>query len=346
MSSARAVIGTFVVVFVVIVGTVSVGGLVVHDDTPRPSDVDTDHWDPDTVIPEEAPDGGEITMNSTTTGKTVVVHTGGSSAGGAGMGQPLPISDDGSGHTLSVGSLGGTNRGVGPLVSTLVENGHEVVFYDGGPSSRQTLRETLADADAFVTVGSATFTPTERESIGQFADAGGRTVIAASPGSTSDTAQIAATAGLYTETGYLYNLEENDNNHLGVYAEPTGDSPLTDGVDRVVLRGAAPVGTDDGETDLETIDGTTLSTTREAGTYAVAAHSGDMAVIGDSSFLEPENAYRVDNDVLVGNLADFLVTGETSDPVFNESPTTGNPNGPMPSQPVNGGQTSDSTAQP
>lgn len=332
MSSARNVLGTFIAVFVLIVGTVSVGGLIVHDDRPGPAEVDKDHWDPDTVVPEDAPDGGEITMDSTESNETVVVYTGGAAAMGAAGAQPVPIRDDGSDRAVSVGSLGSANRDVSPLVSVLVENGHEVVFYDG-PTSPQPLGQTLADADAFVTVGSATFTPAERDSISQFVDDGGRTVIAASPGSTGDIAEIASTAGLATDPGYLYDLEQNDNNHLGVYAAPAGDSPLIDGVDRVVLRGASPVRTSDGDIALETVETTTRSTTRESGSYDVAAHSGDMAVVGDSSFLEPENAHRFDNDVLVGNIADFLVTGEKTETTTNEGS-------------VGGGQTTGATTQP
>ena len=48
-----------------------------------------------------------------------------------------------------------------------------------------------------------------------------------------------------------------------------------------------------------------------------------MAVIGDTSFLNPENAYRADNNVLIGNVADFLVEGNVSENPFQEPPTGG-----------------------
>lgn len=343
MSSATNLLGTFVAVFVLIVGAVSVGGLVVHDGTPQPAEVDTDHWDSETIVPEQAPDGGEIEMDSTEAGKTIVINAGSSSTGGFGMGQPIPVRDGGTDHQLSVGSLGGIDRDVSPLVSVLVENGHEVVFYDGGPTSNVPLSQTLEDADAFLTVGSATYTPTERETLEEFVDAGGRTLIVSNPGSTGDTAQIASTGGLYTDPGYLYNLEENDNNHLGIYAEPTGDSSLTDGVDRVALRGATPVGSSNGDAVLETSDGTTLSTTREPGSYGVAARNDNVAIVGDASFLTPENVYRVDNNVLAGNLADFLVTGEEPRTDFGDESGSGGPNHPPMTQPPQSGQMSDSS---
>jgi hypothetical protein len=122
-------------------------------------------------------------------------------------------------------------------------------------------------------------------------------------------------------------MENNDASYLSVRVEPDGAATLTNGVEEVVFRGAARVGTADGSTALATAETSRLSTTRESGSYGVAARSGSLAVIGDSSFLEPENADRADNNVLIGNLADFLVTGENPDGSFG--PGTG-PSGAVP----------------
>ncbi|AHF99321.1 hypothetical protein HALLA_11075 [Halostagnicola larsenii XH-48] len=219
-----------------------------------------------------------------------------------------------------------------PLVTTLVENGHEVEFYSGAMNDGP-LAQTLSDADAFVAPGSVSFTEQDQETITSFTDAGGRFVMTANPGSSDTAAELGDSNGLYTEAGYLYNLTENDNNYLSIYAEPTGSSDLTDGVEQVVFRSASSVGASDSDTVLET--DATMSTSREDGTYGVGAVDGNVAMIGDSSFLEPENAYRADNNELIGNVADFLVTGsvdETSLPgADNESPAGQQP-------PTDGGQ--------
>lgn len=306
MSAAKTLAGTFVVVFALTVGVVTVG-TVVFDDGTQTTDVEHDHINA-SLIAEQTADGGEIEMESTEQQNTIVIHTGAPERSNGGMGSPFPIEAQSDDRQLSIGSLGGQERDVDPLASVLVENGHEVVYYQGGFEGGP-LSATLEDADAFLMAGSTPLSADEREAVTEFADAGGRTVIAADPGSSGDIDQLASSQGLYTDAGYLYNLVENDNNYLSVYTEPTGESELTEGVDRTVFRGVAAVGSSEDATIIETNDQTRHSTTREMGTYDVAAVHDNVAMIGDSSFMTPENAYRADNNVLVGNLADFLVTG-------------------------------------
>jgi len=112
------------------------------------------------------------------------------------------------------------------------------------------------------------------------------------------------------------------------FVESSGSSVLTNDVDEVVFRGAARVGAASGSEPLTTAETAQLSTTREAaGTYGVAVRSGSVAAVGDSSFLAPENAYHADNNVLIGNLGDFLVTGENPDVSFGPAGGAGPPGG-------------------
>jgi len=106
-------------------------------------------------------------------------------------------------------------------------------------------------------------------------------------------------------------MVENDLNYQRVYAEPTGNSSLTAGVDRAMFETVTPVGTAAaGGGVLRPSEGSQLSTTRAATDAPVLARDGGVVVVGDSDFLVPENTQRVDNDVLVGNLADFLVEND------------------------------------
>lgn len=324
---AKTLVAAFVAVFVLTVGVVSLGTLALEESTPEQPTVETDHFQPENALPDETNDGGEISMDSTEPTNDVVIHTG----TGMAAGQPIVIAEDDGDRELSTGSTGGPERGVGPLATTLVSNGHGVEFYadefEDGP-----LQQTLADADAFVTTAPEQLSSAERDQIDAFIDAGGRVVIAADPGSSEGVMQLGSSAGMYTESGYLYNLVENDNNHLSLYAEPAGDSPLTAGVDEVVLRSATAVGTAQGATTMKTSADTRLSTTREADSYAVGAHHGDLAVIGDSSFLTPENAYRADNNVLIGNVAEFLVTGEKTGEIGPDEPVETDPGAQPPGE--------------
>jgi hypothetical protein len=185
----------------------------------------------------------------------------------------------------------------------------------------------LSDADAFVTTSPGALSATDADAVESFVEAGGRTLVTSDPGGAGALTDFGSPFGVYGEAGYVYDMENNDANYLSVLVEPTGPGALTEGVEEVVLRGAAPVGTAGGPATLATAESSRLSTTREAGAYGVAVRSDSLAVVGDSSFLEPENAGRADNGVLIGNVADFLVTGETPDVSFG--PTAG-PGGAVP----------------
>ncbi|ELZ49939.1 hypothetical protein C465_06843 [Halorubrum distributum JCM 9100] len=322
----RTTVGAFALVFLAVVGVAAVGGVVLDDAPPETDAVADDHWQLDAVEPETVSEGGEVEMESSEPSNTVVVHLG---SGGAGLGggtSILPIEDGDSPADADIGSVGGVRRGVAPLTAALVENGHEVRFY-GGIASREPLPSMLSDADAFVTTSPGALSATDADAVETFVEAGGRTLVASDPGGAGALTDFGSPFGVYGEAGYVYDMENNDANYLSVLVEPTGPGALTEGVEQVVFRGAAPVGTADGPATLATAETSRLSTTREAGAYGVAVRSDSLTVVGDSSFLEPENAGRADNGVLIGNVADFLVTGETPDVSFG--PATG-PGGAVP----------------
>lgn len=314
MTTAKTLLGTFIAAFVVTVGAITVGAVVLDDGT-QTTQVEQNHIDA-SLVADQLDDGGEITMESDEPTNTIVIHTGTPEFAGP---PPMGFQDQSTDSQLSAGGLGGPDRDVGPLASTLVDNGHEVVYYEDerqdGP-----LGETLSDADGLLLVGSADLTPQEQNAVSEFVDGGGQTIVAANPGPSNDVSEITASKGLYAEAGFLYNLVENDNNYLSLIVEPTGDEPLTDGVDEAVFRSVAPIGSSHGEPIMETDEQTRESTTREAGTYGAAAMSDNLVLLGDSSFMEPENAYRADNNVLIGNVADFLVTGAQPDGVGDGFP--------------------------
>ncbi|QUO48628.1 MULTISPECIES: hypothetical protein [Halorubrum] len=322
----RTTVGAFALVFLAVIGVAAVGGVVLDDAPPETASVADDHWQLDAVEPETVSEGGEVEMESTEPSNTVVVHLG---SGGAGLGggtSILPIEDGDSPAEADIGSLGGVRRGVAPLTAALVENGHEVRFY-GGIASGETLPSMLSDADAFVTTSPGALSATDADAVESFVDAGGRTLVTSDPGGAGVLTDFGSPFGVYGEAGYVYDMENNDANYLSVLVEPTGPGALTEGVEEVVLRGAAPVGVADGPATLATAETSRLSTTREAGAYGVAVRSDSLAVVGDSSFLEPENAGRADNGVLIGNVADFLVTGEAPDVSFGPTGPGGVPPG-------------------
>jgi hypothetical protein len=241
-----------------------------------------------------------------------------------------------------------TRGEIDTLVSTLIEDGHTVQFYGSQNSPGRNLNESLREADAFVVINpTAQFRSEEIAGIESFTDGGGRLLIMGDPstlqisfflGATSidhDPTDLSSRFGVGFGTGYLYNMEENAYNYQNIYAEPSTDSELTEGIDRVILHDAAPVYTTQrGDELLTGLEGTRLSDSREPGNYAMLVRNDNVTAIGDTSFLAPSDAYDADNEVLIGNLAEFLVTGDKAD-CIPPKPEEGEdrPFGPAPPRP-------------
>ncbi|WP_313693854.1 hypothetical protein [Halorarum halobium] len=311
-------VGTFLLVVVVVVGGAAAVPLVSTQQTPDPAQLDNPQFQPDESLIEDAAEEGTVEMESDAEPKTVLV-------------------DAGHGAAPSASELD-------PLASALVANGHTVEFYDPQAEPRVTLNESLRGADAFLTVApSARYSDAELAGIAAFTDAGGRLAVLSDPAGGSSASSVLggllgvsagasgpATTGLSSQygmefqSGSLYEMD-SERNYAAVSA--TGaDGSLGAGVENAVLRDAAPVVTSDSATvALTSTEGTTRSTTRREGSYAVAAQQGNAVIIGDTDFMTPDDAYRGDNEVLIGNLADFLVSGEKSP---EDAPTTSSPGGP------------------
>jgi len=290
----------FVVIVVVVVGGAAVVPYALDSGGDGgPASVENQQFQPETVLADETAEEGTIAMDSDADSKTVLVDVG---------------------HANAV-----SETELEPLLSTLAENGHRVRFYRG---QRASLNESLRTADAFLVVSPRErFTSDELAGVEAFTDAGGRLLVMGDPPSVQatgglllglggiqetgpQTASLGSTYGLAYGSGYLYNMADNDNNYRSVFAEPSANTDLAAGVDRVVMREAVPLRTADATRVLIGSDGTHLSTTRDPGEYAVLARSGNVVAVGDTDFVTRENAYDADNEVLIGNLADFLVDGE------------------------------------
>lgn len=285
-----------------------------------------DSFQPDNIVAEEADETGSPSIEVDADSKVIVID---------------------SSHSNSY-----SRAEIQPLVDTLVENGHEVRFYgSSGQQSFQTatLNDSLAQADAFVSIAPGSrFSDDEVRGLESFEERGGRVLLLAEPDSleistsgglfgfgvsqvsTSLTA-LSTSFGMNVDTGYLYNMYERQNNYRNIYAEPSAEGNLTEGVDRVMFPQATAVSVDSSNvtTALTAIDRTQLSSTREGGTYAVAAQNGNVTLVADSSFIAPTHHQVADNEVLLGNVAEFLVTGNKT-AVETTTPTPGGGFGPGP----------------
>jgi hypothetical protein len=229
-----------------------------------------------------------------------------------------------------------------PLIGALVRGGHDVRVYSGNGGSQSGsgaaastsgMNDTLGSADALVIANPGRgYSTSERKGIEAFADAGGRVVVLADPagqagpqssgmgipvGASSDSP---SSAGLPTDidtqfgfsfgTGHLFDLGDNANNYKSIYGTPNSSGSLTAGVDRIVMREAAPIATDAGATSVIESSTARLSSTRRADQYTVVARTGNVTAVGDTSLVKPAAISAADNGQFVSNLAEFLVSGD------------------------------------
>lgn len=304
-NAALVFVGVLAVVLVVAaVAPLVTGGSSGSDGAPAVGSVESEQYSPDRYSFEDDPGEATVEMDSRASNRTVLLHVGART----------------------------TQRDIRPLVNVLTENGHDVNIvgdraasgggFPGQPPTQPgfgggevDIAGNLESADAFVSVGATTYRPEQVEAIEQFAADGGRVLLLTEPrqlfSPNADTADLQSALGVYTEAGYVYNLAENDRNYQRVFVEPDGSGALTEGVDRAVFEGATPVRSASDTRLLSVIDGTQLSTTRDQTDAPVLVRADNVVLGGDTDFIDPENTLRADNDALVGNLADFLVTGES-----------------------------------
>ena len=344
MSDLRTLAAAFVVTLAAITGGAAVTGYVTADGVAPAPEIQNEHYVDGDAVANDTPGQATVEMESTARSQTVLVDPGIDSSGGAPV-SPLAL--------LGFGGPEVADRDVRPLANALIENGHEIDVYvpgetrprpaagPGGEGSETALGERLDEADAFVTFRTD-YDEAELSAIEEFVDSGGRVIVATEPDAAFDqpgAVGLDSTLGVTTDPGYVYNMQENDLNYQRVYAAPTGesDAALTEGVDRAVLPTATPVGTTVGGSDvLAPIEGSELSTTRASTEAPLLVRSDNVVMIGDSDFLSPENAQRADTDALIGNLADFLVSGGQTSPGGQRAPI--GPQEPSGNQTASGSQ--------
>jgi hypothetical protein len=309
----------FVVLVAVIVGGAAAVPFVSGGDSTDVTNLADRQTDVDAVTVPEADAEGTITMDSDAESQTVLIDRA---------------------HANQI-----SNAKLSTLTNALVANGHDVEYVTQEQARGPAWNESLRSADALLIANpNQPYTPDQLAGVQAFADAGGRVMMLSDPASvqqigiiglgfgpqqqSNDDPALNSEFGISAQSGYLFNMHEYQQTFQSVYATP-GNGPLSEGVDRVVVRDAAAVSVADGQTALRAGERTRLSTTRRADTYGVAVRSGNVSMVGDTDFLTPESAYVADNEVFIGNIADFLVSGEkTENAPAPPSAGSGGPGGP------------------
>ncbi|WP_336336777.1 DUF4350 domain-containing protein [Haloarcula brevis] len=306
MTEGRIVkpLAVFIVVLVVILGGTFLLAVAGPGSSGPPDGASIDgqspsQYQPDAVNAPVDPEDGEISVDADGEDKRILVDTS-------------------HGNQVSESQLE-------PITEAVFEAGHTVEY---GTSGTGGFAESLGQYDGVLVVQPlGSFSPEEREALREYTEDGGRVVVLAEPtqtqlstGFTQSTTTVSFGANNATEqygvrmgAEQLYNVDDaaNDNNFKAIYATPSGDGELTDGVETITFDTAGyAVVNGDAETTFTAAEGTRTLETRRTGTYPTVVRNDNMVFVTDSTFIRSSEIYDADNEVFVGNLLAFLLEGE------------------------------------
>lgn len=292
---ARAV-GVVAVTALVVVAFTVAGGLLeggpgAGPGTP-PDTVDHPEWDPASLLATQPDFTGTIDPDVDATGQRVVI-------------------DDAHANRLARAEYR-------PLIHALTRAGFEVQFLDDS----EDIGEVLDGAEAFITVDPGrVFQPAAVEAVTEFTANGGTLVMAGEPTQATlvqgglgpqvvtaynNLGSLARNYGITYSMKYMYNLETYSGIYRNLYAEPAGEGPLTEGVDRLVVYTAAALDARAGQPLFETGPATYVKGTETTAPRSVVLRRGNVIAIGDTTLFSPTRYAAADNEVFIENLVEYL----------------------------------------
>ncbi len=210
------------------------------------------------------------------------------------------------------------------LLGRLAARGAQPEYLVLGDSLARKLRR----AQGFVIISPrTTFTNDEIREIQHFVQTGGKLLLITDPtrfevvynplGMPSDRKSdvavmnmLSASFGLVFEDDFIYNMTHNSGTFRDVILTEFADTPLTRGLKEIVFFAAHSISTS-GKPIITTDQDTLSSLTEKQGGLVVAALTAGDHILGisDLTFLtEPYRSFG-NNDQLISNIAEFLVSG-------------------------------------
>lgn len=152
------------------------------------------------------------------------------------------------------------------------------------------------------------YSPNEIKAIKEYVNFGGKLLLIYDPAIAFATYinDIAQEFGLYFANGYLYDLNENYGIYRNIVITNFVSSPLTEGVNKLVLFTSTHVYASHGL--ALTSNSTVLSLTEEAGVYTPIVMEKDVIAIGDMTFMLDPFCGIADNKKFIENLVYYLVS--------------------------------------
>ena len=214
------------------------------------------------------------------------------------------------------------------LLSRLTTRNMEAVSLTEG----DVLPNVLRSASALVVISPhRPFSSTEIDAVSRFVQQGGRLLLVADPSRYSSKIEYDPVFGEYTAPAsdvpvinglasafglgfaddYLYNTAENAGNYQYVIFRDFAESPLTSGLDQVILYAAHSIAAHEQALVLADFHTTSSLSEQSGGLVAVGlGGNGRVLAVGDFTFVTEPYHSTGDNDRLIANIADFLSRAE------------------------------------
>lgn len=165
-------------------------------------------------------------------------------------------------------------------------------------------------ADTFIVISpQKEFSDEERETIAEFVDGGGKLLLIADPPRYGKMNSLSIEFGLIFERDLLYNMKENEINYRNIFITDFKENDLTKELEKIALYTAGSISSADN--GIAFVDENTFSSvvkTRKRLSPIVLAREAKVLAIYDLTFMtEPHNGI-LDNNQLIANVADWLMS--------------------------------------
>jgi len=186
----------------------------------------------------------------------------------------------------------------------------EALLAEENDQEEEELEEELPKADAFIVVCPQwEFSKEEGETIDEFVNNEGKLLLIADPTRSSQINSISLQFGLIFEPDYLYNMKENEINYRNIFVAEFKETEITKNIEKIALYAAGSISSAD--CGIAFVDQNTFSSvieTRQSLSPMAQANESKVLAIYDLTFMtEPYNGI-LDNNQLIANIADWLVS--------------------------------------
>ena len=250
-----------------------------------------------------------------------------------------------------------TDAQLQPMREALRRAGYSVELHEGGD-----LSEALSDAVGYVVVDPGTdFEDDDMAAVRSFTADGGRLLVFAEPTTVevdsnfrstsvveerSEVAALTLPYNLSVRTSYVYNAQRNDGNFKNPLARPAGPADSVGGPVALYTPARVVSLNDNTEPLLRAAAGSQSSGRDQVGQFALAARSGNVVVVGDSTVLDTDRFNVANNEAFLTYLFEFVVSGPraTQTPTPTATPTATATQTPTPTETPTATQTLTATA--